>query len=89
MSPFEISRLAAGSYTVSRPILFHYLTEQSERDSLVAALFGALQRKALTAEAVRSFSLAQAGVAQSHVADIIQHARLRQAQESNRLPRPR
>jgi len=55
----------------------------------VAALFGALQRKALTAEAVRSFSLAQAGVAQSHVADIIQHARLRQAQESNRLPRPR
>jgi hypothetical protein len=67
VSPFEISRLAAGSYTVSRPILFHYLTEQSERDSLVAALFGALQRKALTAEAVRSFSLAQAGVAQAEL----------------------
>jgi NADPH:quinone reductase len=65
--PLEMSRLAAGSYTVSRPILFHYLTEQSERDRLVAALFGALQRKALTAEGVRSFPLAQAGVAQAEL----------------------
>jgi NADPH:quinone reductase len=65
--PLEMSRLAAGSYTVSRPILFHHLSEQSERDSLVAALFGALQRKALTAEGVRSFPLAQTGVAQAEL----------------------
>jgi NADPH2:quinone reductase len=65
--PFEISRLAAGSYTVSRPILFHYLIEQSERDSLVAALFGALQRKALTADDVRNFPLAQVGAAQAEL----------------------
>jgi NADPH2:quinone reductase len=65
--PFEISRLAAGSHTVSRPILFHYLIEQSERDSLVAALFDALQRKVLTAEGVRSFPLVQAGVAQAEL----------------------
>jgi NADPH2:quinone reductase len=65
--PFEISRLAAGSYTVSRPILFHYLAKRSERDGLVAGLFGALQRKPLTAEGVRSFPLAQVGAAQAEL----------------------
>ena len=65
--PLEISQLVAGSHTVSRPILFHYLTERSERDSLVAALFGALHRGALTVEGIRSFPLEQVGVAQAEL----------------------
>jgi NADPH2:quinone reductase len=61
--PFEVSRLATRSATVSRPILFHYLTQRSERDTMVAALFDALARGILTIEAGRSFPLAEAGAA--------------------------
>ena len=32
----EVSRLAMGSHTVSRPMLFHYLTDRLERDAMVA-----------------------------------------------------
>ncbi len=62
--PFEVSRLAAGSLTVSRPILFHYLTDPSERGAMVAAVFDALARGTLTFPPAQTFSLAQAGAAQ-------------------------
>jgi NADPH2:quinone reductase len=59
----EISRLAAGSLTVSRPILFHYLTNRDERDAMVATLFDTIARGVLTVAGVRSFPLADAGAA--------------------------
>lgn len=61
--PFDVSRLAARSNTVSRPILFHYLAECSKRDAMVAALFDALARGILTLAVGKSFPLAQAGAA--------------------------
>ena len=62
--PIEMSRLAAGSHTVSRPILFHYLADRAEREAMVATLFDAMARGALTVEGVQRFPLAHAGAAQ-------------------------
>jgi NADPH2:quinone reductase len=61
--PFDVSLLAARSNTVSRPILFHYLAERSERDVMAAALFDALGRGILPIAIGGSFPLAQAGAA--------------------------
>jgi NADPH2:quinone reductase len=61
--PLDVSRLAMRSSTVSRPILFHYLADRSERDAMVAALFDALARGILTIEGCQSFPLARAGAA--------------------------
>jgi len=61
--PFEVSRLAARSNTVSRPILFHYLIESAEREAMVARLFDALERGVLTIEGTRNFPLADAAAA--------------------------
>jgi NADPH:quinone reductase len=59
-----MSRLAAGSHTVSRPILFHYLADCAERDAMVATLFDAMARGILTVDGVHRFPLAHAGAAQ-------------------------
>lgn len=62
--PFEVSRLAERSLTVSRPILFHYLTDPSERDAMAASVFAALADGTLTLPPAQTFPLAQAGAAQ-------------------------
>jgi NADPH:quinone reductase len=62
--PIELSRLAMGSHTVSRPILFHYLTDRLERGAMVATLFDAMARGILTAECIQTFPMAHAGAAQ-------------------------
>lgn len=61
--PFDVSRLASRSTTVSRPILFHYLVDRTERDAMASALFDSLARGVLTAGTVKTFPLAQAGAA--------------------------
>lgn len=65
--PFEISRLAARSNTVSRPILFHYLTDRTERDAMLGALFEGLAAGVLTVEAGRTWPLAEAGAAHTEL----------------------
>jgi len=44
VGPFAVSDLAGRSLTVSRPVLFHYISDLSERRELVDRVFGALQR---------------------------------------------
>jgi NADPH2:quinone reductase len=66
--PFEVSRLAARSNSVSRPILFHYLTERVERDAMVAALFDALARGALTVKGIQGLPLSEASAAHDALA---------------------
>ena len=61
--PFEVSRLAARSITISRPILFHYLEDRADRDAMTGALFGALQSGTLHISPGPTFSLAEAGAA--------------------------
>lgn len=63
--PFEVSRLAERSLTVSRPILFHYLTDPSERGAMAAAVFDALAHGTLTLPPAQTFPLEQAGAAQA------------------------
>ena len=67
VAPFEVSRLAARSNSVTRPIIFHYLADRAERDGMVAALFDALGRGAITVEGVKRFPLADAGLAQAEM----------------------
>lgn len=61
--PFEVSRLAVRSNTLSRPILFHYLTDRAERDELASSLFDAFARGVLSVERMQVFPLAEAGTA--------------------------
>ena len=61
VAPFEVSRLAAQSNSVTRPILFHYLADKAERDAMVKALFDALTGGILTVEGVVRFPLAEVG----------------------------
>jgi NADPH:quinone reductase len=61
--PFDVSRLAARSNSLSRPILFHYLIERSERDAMAAGLFDGLARGILTTGPQTTFPLADAGAA--------------------------
>lgn len=63
--PFAVSALAARSTSVSRPIVFHYLTDPAERYQMATSLFGALSRGALTVGKCKTMKLAEAGAAQS------------------------
>lgn len=58
--PFEVSRLAARSNSVTRPILFHYLTDPAERDAMAAGLFDALRQGVLRVGTITDFPLADA-----------------------------
>lgn len=61
--PLEVSRLAVRSNALSRPILFHYLTDRAERDTLATGLFDALARGVLSVERTQALPLAEAGTA--------------------------
>ena len=60
---FDVSRLAARSNSVTRPILFHYIAERSDLAAMAAAVFDGLARGVLTAGHSESFPLAHAAAA--------------------------
>lgn len=62
--PFEVSRLAAKSSSLSRPIVFHYVREAAQREEMAANVFLALEQGWLTVKPARTFPLADA--AESH-----------------------
>jgi NADPH2:quinone reductase len=66
--PFDVSLLAARSNTVSRPILFHYLTDRADRDAMAGALFDGLARGAMPVGAIQRYPLDQAGAAHEALA---------------------
>lgn len=55
--PIEISLLAEKSTTVSRPILFHYVTEREQLQTMSAALFQALRERLITPPQVTTMAL--------------------------------
>jgi len=63
VGPFEISRLAARSTSVSRPILFHYIAERAALEALAAPVFEAILGGLFAIEAGQSFPLADAAAA--------------------------
>jgi len=62
--PFEVSRLAARSSSLSRPIVFHYVREAAQREEMAANVFQALEEGWLKVKPARTFPLAEA--AESH-----------------------
>ena len=61
--PFEVSRLAAKSNSVTRPILFHYIAERTALEAMAAALFDVLRLGAVQAEAGEALPLSEAAEA--------------------------
>ena len=60
IEPFAVSRLAARSTAVVRPILFHYLQERSALEALARETFGALAAGIISAHTVLRLPLSQA-----------------------------
>jgi NADPH2:quinone reductase len=63
VEPFEIARLAARSNSVTRPIVFHYLTQRDALERMAAALFDAIAQRVLPVEPGKVFPLAEAAAA--------------------------
>jgi NADPH2:quinone reductase len=63
VAPFEVARLSKGSNALSRPVVFHYVADRAKLESMSTALFDALSRGVLTAEAGKAFPLAEAAAA--------------------------
>ncbi len=61
--PFEVSRLAAGSFRLSRPIMFHYLTGRAELERIADRLFARLATGVLTAERGAAYPSREAAAA--------------------------
>jgi NADPH:quinone reductase len=63
VEPFEISKLAARSNSVTRPILFHYISLRENLERMAAAVFEAIAQGVLTVEPGKGFPLAHAAAA--------------------------
>lgn len=61
--PFAVARLSAGSYSVSRPMLFHYTVDRAVRDKMAAELFAVLSDGTIRVGAPRTFALKDAAEA--------------------------
>jgi NADPH:quinone reductase len=66
VAPFEVSRLAARSLTLVRPLLFHYIRTRAALDEMAAETFRMLDAGVLSARIGLSLPLARA--ADAHVA---------------------
>lgn len=63
IEPFEVSRLAARSNSVTRPIVFHYIAQRTALARMAAALFDAIAGGVLTVDPGQSYPLAGAAAA--------------------------
>ncbi len=63
IDPMPVSMLSKGSYSLSRPMLFHYTTDRQTLVSMADSLFQAIAGGVLRVDAPRSWPLAQAAEA--------------------------
>ncbi|MDR0216608.1 MAG: quinone oxidoreductase [Comamonas sp.] len=63
VAPLEITRLAARSNSVSRPMVFHFVKKARERDAMAARVFEALRKKHFRMGEPLEFALADAPAA--------------------------
>ncbi len=63
VAPFAVSRLAEKSNTLSRPLLFHYLEDQRERQEMANEVFNALRAGIIAVEVGAEFPLRDAAAA--------------------------
>ena len=60
---FEVSRLAAGSFSLVRPIIFHYVDVRELRLEMAHNVFQAIENEIITAEPGMAFPLVDVGAA--------------------------
>jgi NADPH2:quinone reductase len=63
VEPLQVSRLAAKSNTLTRPILFHYLEGADRLQEMAKSVFNAFSQGTLSAQPGRAFPLAEAATA--------------------------
>ena len=63
VAPFAVSALSAGSNSVTRPMMFHYMRDRQELEALAQPLFDVLASGVVKAAAPRRFPLAEAAAA--------------------------
>jgi NADPH:quinone reductase len=63
VEPFPVSALSARSNSLTRPILFHYISTRAELEALVGELFAALSNGILQVGERRRFALSEAAAA--------------------------
>ena len=76
VEPFEVARLAARSNSVTRPILFHYISYRQDLERMSSGAFNAVAQGVLAVEPGKVFPLTAAAVA---------HAELERRQASGPL----
>jgi NADPH2:quinone reductase len=67
VAPFEVSRLAARSNSVTRPILFHYTARRADLERMAAALFDDIGRGVLAVPPGKAFPLTEASAAHAEL----------------------
>jgi NADPH2:quinone reductase len=60
VEPFAPSQLAVGSYSVTRPILFHYIADRERLERCASLVFDALARGVIRVDTVSTYPLAEA-----------------------------
>jgi NADPH2:quinone reductase len=63
VEPLQVAALSKGSYTITRPMLFHYTVGRKNLDAMAAELFGAVASGVLTVAAPLTMPLADAAAA--------------------------
>ena len=63
VAPLEIARLAARSSSVSRPMVFHFVKQQAQREAMAGRVFEALRRQHFRMGEPLEFALADAAEA--------------------------
>jgi NADPH2:quinone reductase len=63
VEPFAPSQLSVGSYTVTRPMLFHYIPDRVRLERCASLVFDALARGVIRVETVSTYPLAEASSA--------------------------
>jgi NADPH2:quinone reductase len=67
VAPFEVSRLAARSNGVTRPILLHYISGWEVRERMAEGLFDLLAEGVLSVEPGKTYLLSQADAAHTEL----------------------
>ena len=63
MEPFAPAQLSVGSYTVTRPMVFHYIADRTRLEQCAALVFEALARDIIRIDTVSTYPLAEASSA--------------------------
>jgi NADPH2:quinone reductase len=60
VEPFAPAQLSVGSYTVTRPMLFHYVADRMRLERCASLVFDALERGIIRVDTVSTYPLAEA-----------------------------